>query len=261
MRAKAVGPFDKADRGVEGLLEAQFPDLVGMGQAVKIGVPDFDAPVLIDLDKGEGRRGHLFLAAKARADEGAGEAAFPGSDRPFEEDHVPGSAEAGKAFAQGFGRGCRGQVQRDGGGKWSGHGDDFSRVGCSRKPVVGESCRASGLGHDVFETGTRPCRTGQAVIRPAGAASLTCAMGKAVWMRKVISVAPPVSGRKRQATRRPSRSRTSPSQGVLSPAEVTKSVASSQSSVGAAWSRHQVESVPMLASDKRTWGSCCQSWA
>ena len=35
-RAQPVGPFDKADRGLEGRLQPQFGNFVGMGQPVKI---------------------------------------------------------------------------------------------------------------------------------------------------------------------------------------------------------------------------------
>ena len=54
MRAKPVGPFHQTDRSLERIVETQFPDLVGVGQSIKIGVPDLHARRLINLDQREG---------------------------------------------------------------------------------------------------------------------------------------------------------------------------------------------------------------
>ena len=128
MRAKPVGPFHQRDRRSEGIVEAQFPDLVGVGQPVQVGVPDLHALRLIDLDQREGGGRHLLLIPKAGADEGAGKAAFPGPDRAFQQDHVTSPGPKRELSAKSFGGLRVGQIKDKRG---NGHHGATVAAGCA----------------------------------------------------------------------------------------------------------------------------------
>ena len=87
IRPQAVGPFNQTDCRLERLLQPQFAGLIGMGQPVKIGVPDVGR-AFIGLDQSIGRRGHILLAPQPRADQGTAEMGLARPDRPLQQDRV-----------------------------------------------------------------------------------------------------------------------------------------------------------------------------
>ena len=84
---KTIGPLDQADGRSERVFEAKLDHLVGVGQAVKVGVPDLRIG-RVGLHQGVGRRGHVFGFAQPGADESAGKVGFAGADRTVQQNAV-----------------------------------------------------------------------------------------------------------------------------------------------------------------------------
>ena len=82
--AEPVGPFDQAERVVEGRVEAELQHLRRIGEAVEVGVPDLERPGVVGLDQREGGRGARPRAAgrRGRAGRRRGPARRPSCPRP-----------------------------------------------------------------------------------------------------------------------------------------------------------------------------------
>src|SRR5262249_2379638 len=118
----------------KGVLDAKLPGLIRRVETVEVKMPDCGGPDLVDLHKGEGGTGNLFLAA-ARVDKSAGKGGFAGPEIAFERDDVAPCSNR---------RDARGEC---GGGSFIGQIDDGHRsvivYPCRRLAAMSARSRSS----------------------------------------------------------------------------------------------------------------------
>ena len=109
---EALGPFDDGDRGGEGVLEAELGDLGRRREAVEVGVPELERPVLgaevVGLHQGVARRGDVLGAAEggeAGGDQRPREGALAGAEAAREAHQVAGGEMRGDGAGEPLG-GC-----------------------------------------------------------------------------------------------------------------------------------------------------------
>lgn len=150
MLSKPLRPFDKADGPAERILQPKFKDFVGIGQSVKIGMPDLVVTNAVALHQSICRRGNFLCLAKTRPDQSTGEMGLACADGTFEQKRVTRPNKGCKPTREPLGiLGGRKENRLGLGNK--GHAAESSRLPPRRKPLRQTSGRRKRPAKDRFQ--------------------------------------------------------------------------------------------------------------